>query len=92
MTARSAQSRRGLGLVRRSTATSCRKKAGRLLRPWNDPGRDRERKLADDPGGLLVVKAEGRLAAGRVLRRDRLGASSASTPRSRGVTRLDRVR
>jgi ribosomal protein S18 acetylase RimI-like enzyme len=32
-----------------------------LLRPWNDPGRDIQRKLAHDPGGLLVVQADDRL-------------------------------
>lgn len=32
-----------------------------LLRPWNDPDRDIERKLADDPDGLLVLQDEGRL-------------------------------
>jgi ribosomal protein S18 acetylase RimI-like enzyme len=33
-----------------------------LLRPWNDPGRDIERKLAHDPDGLLVLDADGCLA------------------------------
>jgi ribosomal protein S18 acetylase RimI-like enzyme len=33
-----------------------------LLRPWNDPRRDIERKLACDPGGLLVLEAGGALA------------------------------
>jgi GNAT superfamily N-acetyltransferase len=33
-----------------------------LLRPWNDPCRDIRRKLAQDPGGLLVLDADGRLA------------------------------
>lgn len=32
-----------------------------LLRPWNDPGRDIERKLARDPDGLLLLEADGRL-------------------------------
>jgi ribosomal protein S18 acetylase RimI-like enzyme len=33
-----------------------------LLRPWNDPSRDIQRKLARDPGGLLVLEAGDRLA------------------------------
>jgi GNAT superfamily N-acetyltransferase len=33
-----------------------------LLRPWNDPCRDIQRKLAHDPGGLLVLEADDRLA------------------------------
>jgi len=33
-----------------------------LLRPWNDPRRDIERKLAHDPGGLLVLEAHDYLA------------------------------
>jgi len=33
-----------------------------LLRPWNDPRRDIERKLAHDPDGLLVLEADGCLA------------------------------
>jgi GNAT superfamily N-acetyltransferase len=33
-----------------------------LLRPWNDPRRDIERKLPHDPGGLLVLEADGCLA------------------------------
>jgi GNAT superfamily N-acetyltransferase len=33
-----------------------------LLRPWNDPRRDIERKLAHDRGGLLVLEADGCLA------------------------------
>jgi hypothetical protein len=33
-----------------------------LLRPWNDPRRDIERKLARDPDGLLVLEADGCLA------------------------------
>ena len=33
-----------------------------LLRPWNDPRRDIERKLVRDPGGLLVLEADGCLA------------------------------
>ena len=33
-----------------------------LLRPWNDPSRDIQRKLAHDPGGLLVLEADDRLA------------------------------
>lgn len=33
-----------------------------LLRPWNDPSRDIERKLAHDPDGLIVLEAGGRLA------------------------------
>jgi len=30
-----------------------------LLRPWNDPDRDIDRKLDTDPEGLLVVEADG---------------------------------
>jgi ribosomal protein S18 acetylase RimI-like enzyme len=30
-----------------------------LLRPWNDPDRDIDRKLAQDPDGLLVVETDG---------------------------------
>jgi ribosomal protein S18 acetylase RimI-like enzyme len=30
-----------------------------LLRPWNDPDRDIDRKLAQDPGGLLVLETGG---------------------------------
>ena len=33
-----------------------------LLRPWNDPRRDIERKLVHDPDGLLVLEADGCLA------------------------------
>jgi ribosomal protein S18 acetylase RimI-like enzyme len=33
-----------------------------LLRPWNDPSRDIQRKLARDPGGLFVLEAGDRLA------------------------------
>ncbi len=33
-----------------------------LLRPWNDPSRDIQRKLAHDPDGLLVIEADDRLA------------------------------
>ena len=33
-----------------------------LLRPWNDPSRDIQRKLAHDPGGMLVLEAGNRLA------------------------------
>jgi uncharacterized protein (DUF849 family)/ribosomal protein S18 acetylase RimI-like enzyme len=33
-----------------------------LLRPWNDPSQDIRRKLAHDPGGLLVLEADDRLA------------------------------
>lgn len=32
-----------------------------LLRPWNDPDRDVERKLARDDGGLLVLELAGRV-------------------------------
>jgi ribosomal protein S18 acetylase RimI-like enzyme len=30
-----------------------------LLRPWNDPGRDIDRKLDQDPEGLLVLEMDG---------------------------------
>ena len=30
-----------------------------LLRPWNDPDRDIDRKLDQDPAGLLVVETDG---------------------------------
>jgi len=30
-----------------------------LLRPWNDPDRDIDRKLAQDPEGLLVLETDG---------------------------------
>jgi ribosomal protein S18 acetylase RimI-like enzyme len=30
-----------------------------LLRPWNDPDRDIDRKLAQDPAGLLVLETGG---------------------------------
>lgn len=33
-----------------------------LLRPWNNPCRDIQRKLAHDPDGLLVLEADDRLA------------------------------
>jgi len=33
-----------------------------LLRPWNNPSRDIQRKLVHDPGGLLVLEADDRLA------------------------------
>jgi ribosomal protein S18 acetylase RimI-like enzyme len=33
-----------------------------LLRPWNDPDRDIERKLAHDADGLLVLELDGRVA------------------------------
>lgn len=33
-----------------------------LLRPWNDPDRDIERKLAHDADGLLVLEFDGRVA------------------------------
>lgn len=33
-----------------------------LLRPWNDPRLDIARKLAHDPGGLLVIEARSALA------------------------------
>lgn len=32
-----------------------------LLRPWNDPDRDIERKLAQGPDGLLVLELNGRV-------------------------------
>ena len=34
-----------------------------LLRPWNDPHRDIDRKLADDPTGLVVAEIDGGVAA-----------------------------
>ncbi len=34
-----------------------------LTRPWNDPIRDLDRKLADSPWGLLVAELDGRLVA-----------------------------
>lgn len=34
-----------------------------LIRSWNDPGRDIDRKLAVDPEHLLVVELDGRLVA-----------------------------
>jgi ribosomal protein S18 acetylase RimI-like enzyme len=33
-----------------------------LLRPWNDPARDIGRKLAHDPGGLVVLEIGGQIA------------------------------
>jgi ribosomal protein S18 acetylase RimI-like enzyme len=33
-----------------------------LLRPWNDPNRDIEQKLAHDADGLLVLELDGRVA------------------------------
>jgi ribosomal protein S18 acetylase RimI-like enzyme len=32
-----------------------------LLRPWNDPGRDIDRKLVHDAAGLLVLEVDGRV-------------------------------
>jgi ribosomal protein S18 acetylase RimI-like enzyme len=37
-----------------------------LLRPWNDPNRDVDRKLSQDPGGLLVLEV-GSLLVGAVM-------------------------
>lgn len=37
-------------------------RACRLLRPWNEPNRDIERKLAHDADGLLVLELDGRVA------------------------------
>jgi ribosomal protein S18 acetylase RimI-like enzyme len=34
-----------------------------LVRPWNDPDRDIDRKLADSPWGLLVGEVEGSVVA-----------------------------
>jgi ribosomal protein S18 acetylase RimI-like enzyme len=34
-----------------------------LLRPWNDPDRDIDRKIARDPEGFLIGESEGRLVA-----------------------------
>ena len=33
-----------------------------LVRPWNDPHRDIERKVSRDPGGLLVLELGGQVA------------------------------
>jgi hypothetical protein len=46
-----------------------------LLRPWNDPRRDIERKLAHDPGGLLCARGgwlPGGFGDGRLRRPSRL--------------------
>ncbi len=37
-----------------------------LLRPWNDPDRDVDRKLGQDPGGLLVLEV-GSLLVGAIM-------------------------
>jgi ribosomal protein S18 acetylase RimI-like enzyme len=34
-----------------------------LVRPWNDPDRDVDRKLADSPDGFVVAEDDGRLVA-----------------------------
>ncbi len=38
-----------------------------LTRPWNDPDRDIDRKVADSPWGLLVGLAEARLVAAAMI-------------------------
>ena len=42
-------------------------RACELTRPWNDPGRDIDRKLADSPWGLLVFIDDDEMVVGSVM-------------------------